>query len=190
MKPEDNQAERAIRQFLAALGANLDEPDLKDTPARVAAMFKEELLDGYQKDPAKILESTFPAPGGGLVCVGGIDFQSMCPHHLLPVIGVAKIAYVPVGKVVGFSQLVELVEALSHRLILQEDLGAKIAGALAEHIGAPFAACQLTANQLCMMVRGQKRPRSAVTTYSFAGARAGDPMFKEMFFRAKEERVV
>ena len=183
-------AEEALQQFLTALGLDLNDPDLKDTPSRVANLFRQDLLDGYQKDPAKILANAFPTQGANLVCIGGIDFESTCPHHLLPVIGVAKIGYLPMGKVVGFSQIVELVEALSHRLVLQEQLGAQICNAIVEHVGSPFVACQLTAQQLCMMVRGNKRPRSAVTTYAFAGGRSGDPMFKEMFFRAKEERPV
>jgi GTP cyclohydrolase IA len=183
-------AEEALQQFLLALGLDVNHPDLQDTPSRVANLFRQDLLDGYQKDPAKILANTFPTQGASLVCIGGVDFESTCPHHLLPVLGVAKIGYLPMGKVVGFSQIVDLVEALSHRLVLQEQLGAQICNAIVEHVGSPFVACQLTAQQLCMMVRGNKRPRSAVTTYAFAGARAGDSMFKEMFFRAKEERPV
>jgi GTP cyclohydrolase I len=177
-------AEEALRQFLQALGLDLNDPELAETPARVAQMFRQDLLDGYQKDPAKILAQTFPTQGANLVCIAGIDFESVCPHHLLPVVGVAKVGYLPMGKVVGFSQITELIEALSHRLTLQETLGAQICNAIVEHVGSPFVACQLTAKQMCMMVRGNKRPHSSVTTYAFAGARAGDPMFKEMFFRA------
>lgn len=181
-----SDAAAAIAAFLRALGLPEDDPELRETPARVAAMFRDELLDGYARQPADILRDSFAAQGSSLVTLTNIDFQSICPHHLVPVVGVAHVAYLPAGRVVGFSQIIELIEALSHRLVLQEQLGAQIAGALAEHLGAPFAACSLTAQQLCMMVRGAKRPQSRVTTYAFAGARQGDPMLKELFLRAQK----
>jgi GTP cyclohydrolase IA len=181
---QDAAAAAAIAAFLRALGLPEDDPELKETPARVAAMFRQELLDGYSRSPAEILRETFPAQGANLVALSQIDFQSVCPHHLVPVIGVAQVAYLPVGKVAGFSQIIELIDALSHRLVLQEQLGAQITAALVEHLETPFAACSLTAQQLCMIVRGSKRPQAKVTTYAFAGARAGDPMLKELFLRS------
>jgi GTP cyclohydrolase IA len=179
-----DEAAQAISAFLRALGLPEDDPELKETPARVAAMFRGELLDGYSRSPAQILGETFPAQGSSLITLSNLDFQSVCPHHLVPVIGVAQIAYLPVGRVAGFSQIIELLDALSHRLVLQEQLGAQIAGALVEHLETPFAACSLSAQQLCMIVRGSKRPQARVTTYAFAGARQGDPMLKEIFLRA------
>jgi GTP cyclohydrolase I len=180
----DDAAANALHAFLTALGLPVDDdPELRDTPARVAKMFRDELLRGYARSPQELLADTFPAHGSNLVTINQIEFQSMCPHHLVPVVGVAHVAYLPAGRIVGFSQVVELIEVLARRLTLQEQLGAQIAGALAEHLGAPFAACALTASQLCMMIRGAKRPNAKVTTYAFAGARQGDPMLKELFLR-------
>lgn len=190
MKRDSDAAAAHIRAFLEALSlpVDLDSPELAETPARVAAMFRRELLDGYERSPATILAESFPAQSSNLVCLSGIDFAAVCPHHLVPFLGVAHIAYLPVGRVVGFSQIVELVDALSHRLVLQEQLGVQIAEALVEHLEAPFAACSLRASQLCMMVRGPRRPNARVTTYAFAGARAGDPTLKEIFLRSQEKQ--
>lgn len=184
MPHHDDPAAQALDAFLRALGLDPDaDPELRDTPARVAKMYRTELLTGYGREPKAILADTFPSGGSNLVTVNQIEFQSMCPHHLVPVVGVAHVAYLPLGKIVGFSQVVELIEALARRLTLQEQLGAEIAGALAEHLDAPFAACALTASQLCMMIRGAKRPNAKVTTYAFAGGRQNDPMLKDLFLR-------
>ncbi len=132
-------------------------PDLAATPARVAEAWLEDLVDGYGQDPARILGESIARDGDDLVAVTGIDYHSMCPHHLLPSRGVAHVAYVPGGRVVGFGQLARLVDCYAHRLVLQEELAADVALALMEHLGARGAACVLEAEQFCMTVRGERR---------------------------------
>jgi GTP cyclohydrolase I len=185
-----DRAEQAIRDFLEALGFSEDSPELQQTPARVAALFRNELLDGYRKTPEEIFRETFPSKGSSLVSIEEVDFHSICPHHLLPVLGVARIAYLPAGQVAGFSQIVELVECLAHRFTLQEDLGTQLATTIAEQLRSPFVACELSAYQLCMMIRGARRPRSRVTTYAFAGTRSGDPMLKELFLQSSGKKIL
>jgi GTP cyclohydrolase I len=108
------------------------------------------------------------------VAVTGIDFHSICPHHLLPSRGLAHVAYVPGGRVVGFGQLARLVDALAHRLVLEEDLARQVAEALMVHAGARGAACILEAEQMCLSVRGERRPRARAHAQFFAGVMAGD----------------
>ncbi|HET8734040.1 MAG TPA: GTP cyclohydrolase I [Anaeromyxobacteraceae bacterium] len=139
---------RAVADFLDALALPPEVrrgPDLAGTPARVAEAWREDLLDGYGRDPAAILAETMPASGRDLVAVTAIDFHSVCPHHLLPSRGLAHLAYVPGGRVVGFGQLARLVDALAHRLVLQEDLARQVVEALMTHLGARGAACVLEA---------------------------------------------
>jgi GTP cyclohydrolase I len=156
-------------------------PDLAGTPRRVAEAWLEDLLDGYGQDPEAILREAMPARGGDLVAVTGIDFHSMCPHHLLPSRGVAHVAYLPGGRVVGFGQIVKLVDALAHRLVLEEDLARQIAEALVEHVGARGAACVLEAEQLCMTVRGERRVRARAHAEAWAGALAKDGPARRRF---------
>ncbi len=163
--PSPSAAADATARFLDALGLPADvrgAPDLVETPRRVAEAWLEDLVDGYGRDPAAILADGLASAGRDLVAVTGIDYHSVCPHHLLPSRGVAHVGYVPGGKVVGFGQIVKLVDALAHRLVLEEDLARDVADALVRHLGARGAACVLEAEQLCMTVRGEKR----------AGARA------------------
>ncbi len=174
----------AIARFLDALGLPPEvrgAADVAETPRRVAEAWLGDLVDGYGKDPAEILAEKIPSASRDLVAVTDVDFHSMCPHHLLPSRGVAHVAYLPDGQVVGFGQIVRLVDALAHRLVLQEDLARQIADALVTHLGARGAACLLDTEQLCMTVRGEKRARSRAHTEAFAGALARDGAARRRF---------
>ena len=157
--------------------------DLRGTPARVAAAWIEELVDGYRADPARILAESMPSGGRDLVAVTGIDFHSVCPHHLLPSRGVAHVAYVPGDRIAGFGQIVQLVDALAHRFVLQEDLARGVADALVRHLGARGAACILDAEQLCMTVRGGRRPHARAHADAFLGVMRKDEALQRRFLR-------
>ena len=178
---------RSVTSFLDAL--DLPEAvrrgaDLRGTPARVAQAWRRDLLDGYGRDPAELLSQTMPSTGRGLVAVTAIDFHSVCPHHLLPSRGLAHVAYVPGGRVVGFGQLARLVDALAHRLVLQEDLASQVVEALMVHLGARGAACVLEAEQMCLSVRGEKRSRARAHAQSFAGVLEADGALQRRFLAA------
>ncbi len=174
----------AVRGFLEALPippAERRRADLGDTPRRVAAAWEEDLLDGYRAEPAAILAETLPARGRDLVAVTGIDYHSMCPHHLLPSRGVAHVAYLPDGKVVGFGQIARLVDCLAHRLVLQEDLARGVAEALVEHLAARGAAVVLDAEQTCLSVRGERRRNARAHAQCFLGAMDRDRRLQGRF---------
>jgi GTP cyclohydrolase I len=155
----------AVRDFLRASGLPSGDPNLVDTPRRVAEAWAGEFLDGYAMTPEEALGETFPAPpesSGELVVVTDLRFHSMCPHHLLPYEGVAHVAYVPSRRVVGFGRLSTLLDCFAHRLILQEELAREVARSLARVVGSPATACILEARQLCMRIRGDQQ-RDAVT---------------------------
>ncbi len=182
--PSAGAAKEAMARFLDALGLPPEvrgAADLADTPRRVAEAWLEDLADGYGRDPAEILAGGLPSAGRDLVAVTGIDYHSVCPHHLLPSRGVAHVAYVPGGKVVGFGQIVKLVDALAHRLVLEEDLARQIADALVRHVGARGAACVLEAEQFCMTVRGEKRPRAKAHAEAWVGVLARDGAARRCF---------
>jgi GTP cyclohydrolase I len=177
-------AAEAVGRFLDALGLPPEvrrSDDVAGTPRRVAEAWLEELVDGYGRDPAEILAGAIPSASRDLVAVTAIDFHSVCPHHLLPSRGVAHVAYLPGGRVVGFGQLVKLVDCLAHRLVLEEDLARQIADALVLHVGARGAACLLDAEHLCLTVRGARRPRARAHAEAWAGALARDGAARRRF---------
>jgi GTP cyclohydrolase I len=156
-------------------------PDLAGTPERVADAWLDDLVDGYRLDPAAVLQESMPAAGKGLVAVTGIDFHSMCPHHLLPSRGVAHVGYVPGSRVVGFGQLARLVDCFAHRLILEEDVARLVCEALVRHLGARGAACVLDAEQACLTVRGERRRTARAHAQFFTGVLATDARLQDRF---------
>src|SRR3954469_15527946 len=121
--PDRKALAKSIEYLLLASGAELDS-ETRETPARVAKAFAEDLLDSYAQDPVEALRSSLvPAPRRGeLVIASQIDFHAMCPHHLLPYKGTAAVGYVADRWLVGFGKIAEATNALAHRLILQETL--------------------------------------------------------------------
>jgi len=157
--------------------------DLAGTPDRVATAWLDDLLDGYRADPGRILSESMEAAGRDLVAVTGIDYHSMCPHHLLPSRGLAHVAYVPGRRVVGFGQIARLVDCFAHRLILEEDLARRIAEALVRHLGARGAAVLLDAEQACLTVRGERRPHARAHAQCFVGLLARDRQMQDRFLK-------
>ncbi len=179
------RAAAAVRAFLAALELPLDDdPELRETPERVARAFYDELLEGHRADPAAVLADALPSPSENLVALTNVTYSSVCPHHLLPSQGVAHVGYLPGGRIVGLGALVRLIEVCAHRLVLQEALGQRIADALVDHLGARAAGVVLDASHQCMAARGERRPGARVVTQSFAGAWRADPSARGEFLRA------
>jgi GTP cyclohydrolase I len=166
----------AVEDLLLAL--EVDDEHTGDTPRRVARYWTE-VLGGYDTNPADHLDRTFPAPpDAGLVVVAGIQVQSTCAHHLLPISGLATVAYRPRhgARVVGLSKLARLVHGYARRLQVQERLGWQVASALQERLAPTGAACLITAEHGCMTQRGVMQPGTVTTTVAATGAwRDGHP---------------
>jgi GTP cyclohydrolase IA len=187
--PDVPRMEQAIRDWLVACGLDPDDNDLRATPARVARVWAGEFLDGYAADPAEILgEPVVGEADPDVVVVAGLRFHAMCPHHLFPYRGLAHVAYLPAGKLVGFGRLGRLVECFSHRFTLQERITHQIAEALMHHLGARGAGVVLEAEQLCLALPGDKHDTSGVTTSAFLGAAAERPDVRARLFSAVQGR--
>src|SRR5690349_18498345 len=122
--------ESAIVDFLEALGVDLTDESLRDTPRRVAAAYAELLT------PLPFEATTFPNDEGydELVVARSIPFHSLCEHHLLPFHGVAHVAYLPGERIVGLSKLARVVELFARDLQLQERLTMQVAECLQRHL--------------------------------------------------------
>lgn len=172
-------AERAIAAFLRALGHDPEaSPELSETPARVAEAFERDLLSGYSVDIRALLqtESTPISEDGprGPVIVRDAAVSSLCPHHLLPSMGVATVAYLPGDRIVGIGTLTRLVDAFARRLTLQEAIGENVVRALVEHAGARGAYCRLELKHACLSIRGTKQSTATVVTVARRGSVIGD----------------
>jgi GTP cyclohydrolase IA len=177
---------KAMEDFLRAADLSPGRhPELVETPLNTANMWLDEMLDGYNGNPAEILSGGSPVSGeSSMVIVRDLFFHSTCPHHLLPYHGKAHVAYVPDGRIIGLSKIARLVDCFAHRLILQETLGQLVADALVEHLHAKGAACMVDAEQLCMVLRGVRRPGSRALSVSYAGSFTLDKAVKMEFLTA------
>ncbi len=161
---DKKRIENAVREILIGIGENPDREGLLDTPSRVAKAC-EEIFGGYQQESKTHLDVTFESDNNNPVIMNGIEFYSMCEHHMLPFYGTVNIAYIPNGQVVGLSKLARLVEVYSKRLQIQEQLTSQIAIVLEQELGSSGVYVQVKGEHMCMSMRGVKNPAKTTTTY-------------------------
>jgi GTP cyclohydrolase I len=159
-------AERATRDLLRAIGADPDTPDLLDTPRRVAASFAELVTEGYDE----------------LVLVRDISFQTLCMHHLLPFHGVAHVAYLPGDSIIGLSKLARVVEFFARDLQLQERMTVQIADWLEQELTPRGVGVVLSAEHMCMTIRGVRKPGARTVTSALRGTLRDDARTRQEFF--------
>jgi GTP cyclohydrolase I len=158
----------AVRELLLAIGEDPDREGLVETPRRIAESYAE-IFGGVQQNPNGLLRVGFEEGHDEMVVLRDIPFYSMCEHHLLPFHGIAHVAYVPRGRVVGISKIARLVEVLARRPQLQERLTSQIADSLMEALEPDGTAVAIEAEHLCMTMRGVKKPGSRMVTSAMRG---------------------
>jgi GTP cyclohydrolase I len=170
-------AEQAIQDLLVALGRDVREPGLRETPRRVAAAYAELLTHG------PVSMTTFPNDAGydELVVVRDIPFHSLCMHHLLPFHGVAHVAYLPDRRIVGLSKLARVVDLFARELQLQERLTMQVANCIQEHLAPKGVGVVIEAEHLCMSLRGVQKAGSRTTTSALLGSLRDDPRTRNEF---------
>jgi len=175
IEPEGSVIDSSVRNILLAIGEDPSRQGLEKTPDRVARMY-DELTAGYRIDPVKLInDAIFDVDYDEMVLVKDIEFYSMCEHHMLPFFGVAHVAYIPEGKVIGLSKIPRIVEMYARRLQVQERLTSEIAHFLDETLHPRGVAVLVEGSHMCAMMRGVKKSQATMTTSSMRGA------FKEDF---------
>ena len=170
-RPTREEAEEAARTLLRWVGEDPDREGLVETPARMARTWAE-MFGGYERDPVAFLQRTFDEVGGydDMVMMRDITFHSHCEHHAVPIHGVAHVAYLPAGRVVGLSKIARVVDIYAHRLQTQENLTAQIGGAIRDVLEPAGVAVMLEAEHMCMVMRGVRREGARTITTMFSGA--------------------
>jgi GTP cyclohydrolase I len=164
------RVERAVREFLLAVGEDPDRPGLAETPARVARAAVE-MYGGLHEDPATVLDRTFDLGHEELVLVKDIPFYSTCEHHLVPFHGVAHVGYIPSadGVVTGLSKLARLVDAFARRPQVQERLTTQVVDSLVSSLRPLGAIVVVECEHLCMSMRGVRKPGAKTITSAVRG---------------------
>jgi GTP cyclohydrolase I len=177
-------AERAARDLLVALGADLEDESLRDTPRRVAAAYAELLT------PQPFSLTTFPNDEGydELVIARGIPFHSLCEHHMLPFHGVAHVAYLPGERILGLSKLARVVDLFARGLQVQERLTTQVADWLDERLEPKGIGVVLEAEHLCMTLRGVQKPGTLTVTSALRGLVRDDARTRQEFLSLTRDR--
>ena len=170
-------AQRAAHDLLDALGIDLTDESVRDTPRRIARMYDELLT------PRPFNPTTFPNDDGydELVVATEITFHSLCEHHLLPFVGVAHVGYLPGERIIGLSKLARVVELFARNLQVQERLTTQVAGWLDDHLKPKGVGVVLEAEHLCMSLRGVQKPGARTVTSALHGLVRDDPRTRQEF---------
>ena len=172
--------------MLVAIGENPRREGLADTPRRIADMYGE-LFSGIGKDPASVLTTGFNEGYKETVVLRDVPFHSICEHHFLPFFGSAHIAYIPTGRVAGASKLARALDILASRPQIQERLTSQLADTLYDTLQPSGAAVIISAEHLCMSIRGARKPGSKIVTTAARGSLKNQPIARQDLFALLRE---
>lgn len=163
------EAQEHFKAILEYLGEDTEREGLKDTPKRYIK-FMEEFLK-----PDDFNFTTFENEGTDeMILQKDIPFFSLCEHHTAPFFGMATVAYIPNGKIVGLSKLARTVQLYAHRFQNQERITSQIADRLQEELDPQGVAVTLSARHFCMEMRGVKTHDTHTITTKLIGAFKND----------------
>ena len=182
VKPTREEAEEAVRTLICWTGDNPDREGLIETPKRVVKAY-EEFFEGYNMDPEEVLTKTFEEVQGydDAVIVRNIRVESHCEHHIVPILGVAHVGYIPNNRVVGISKLARVIEIFGKRLQTQETMTAQIADTIQKVLQPKGVAVVVDASHQCMTTRGIHKTESSTITSRMLGAFRDNPETRSEF---------
>ena len=181
-KPSEDEALAAVKTLIQYAGDDPTREGLRETPKRVVKSYAE-FFSGYTKNPDEILAKTFEEVEGydEMVIVKNIDLESHCEHHMVPIIGVAHVAYIPNNRVVGISKLARIVDVYAKRLQTQETMTAQIADTISRVLKPKGVAVVIDAAHQCMSTRGVHKRHSSTVTSRMLGLFRSDPRTRSEF---------
>ncbi len=162
--------ETKIRDILDILGMDLKDESISGTPKRVARMFINEIFSGINpinKPNTSTFDNNYKY--GEMLVEKNITVNSTCEHHLLPIVGIAHVAYISNGKVVGLSKINRIVDYYSKRPQVQERLTLQIVQEFQNILKTKDVACVIDAKHLCVNSRGIRDVQSSTVTSEFRG---------------------
>ena len=175
---DEEKIKLGIKMILEGIGEDLNREGLLDTPDRVARMCSELFCAvGAVEDPVESV--VFKVKNSEMVVERNITFYSMCEHHILPFFGHASIAYIPDGEGIGLSKLVRIVDFCARKLQIQERLTDEIAAAVSRKVKNKGVFVVLSAEHLCVSMRGVAKPSCVTVSTASTGAFTSDKSLRD-----------
>jgi GTP cyclohydrolase I len=167
---DHEKIEQGVRLILEGIGEDPARGGLRETPARVARMYRE-VFAGIGQDASQLVTVVEGADHDEMIMVRDIPIYSMCEHHLIPFSGKAHVAYIPnkQQQITGLSKIARVVDMLAKRPQVQERLTTQIAEALDEALSPRGVFVVIECEHLCMTMRGIKKPGSVTVTSAVRG---------------------
>lgn len=173
-----------MAQVVETLGLDLEDDSLRDTPARIAKMYVDEIFSGldYANFPKiAVIENKMGVDE--MVKVKDIALLSTCEHHFVTIDGTATVAYIPRDKVIGLSKINRIVRFFAQRPQVQERLTRQVLVALQTLLGTEDVAVTVTATHYCVKSRGVIDVNSTTETTALGGAFKQDPRTRGEFLK-------
>lgn len=148
-----------------ALGLDMSDDSLRETPQRVAKMYCHEIFTGLNYDnfpKCTVIENKMKMDE--MIAVRRANVLSVCEHHFVPFVGHAAVAYIPGDKVLGLSKINRVVDFFSRRPQVQERLTLQIFEALKMILETEDIAVVIKAEHFCVRLRGVKQDSETITS--------------------------
>src|SRR6266487_4125993 len=167
---DEKKVEEGVRLILEGIGEDPDRGGLRETPSRVARMYRE-IFAGVGQDASRIVTVVEGADHDEMIMVRDIPLYSNCEHHLIPFVGKAHVAYIPNKdqQITGLSKIARVVDLISKRPQVQERLTTEIAETIDRALSPRGVFVVIEAEHLCMTMRGIKKPGSVTVTSAVRG---------------------
>ena len=171
-----------VQAIFEALGMDLTDDSIMDTPKRVAKMYVNEIFWGLEPKAFPKCTTVENKMGyNSMVLERGITVSSFCEHHLQPIWGKATVAYIPKNKVLGLSKMNRIVEYFSRRPHVQERLTEQVAAALKKVLETEDVGVVIDAEHFCVKCRGVEDTGSSTVTSRISGDFMDDPQVRMEF---------
>lgn len=178
-------------EIMEILGLDLSDDSLRGTPQRVAKMYVQEIFRGLNpanKPKATTFDNKYQYRR--LVIERNIPLQSTCEHHFQPIFGVAHVAYIPNGKVIGLSKLNRIVDYFGRRPQVQERLTVQIADELRQTLQTDDVAVYIDAKHMCVQARGVEHHGASTITAEYSGKFLNENTKREFLMAINSRNLV
>jgi GTP cyclohydrolase I len=175
---------QSMTVIMQALGLDLNDDSLQDTPNRIAKMYVNEIFSGLDyKNFPKITQIENKMSIDQPVQVTEISLTSTCEHHFVTIDGTATVSYIPNKTVIGLSKINRLVSFFAQRPQVQERLTQQVMVALQALTGTKDVAVSINATHYCVKARGVRDTNSYTKTSSLGGSFNTDRDLRREFFQ-------
>ena len=172
----------AMTQVATALGLDLKDDSLQETPHRIAKMYVDEIFSGlnYESFP-KISLIKNKMNTEEMIKVKAVKVISTCEHHFITIDGLANVAYLPGKKIIGLSKINRIVSFFAQRPQVQERLTQQILVALQTLLDTRDVAVFIDATHYCVKARGIMDASSRTETSALGGLFKSDQSLRDNF---------